>query len=66
MEQLYSNPRNKKTKAAVIPRNAFVGSVSSNKVFVVENGKAVLKTVVAGRILGDRVEILVGLSDGDN
>jgi RND family efflux transporter MFP subunit len=54
-----------KQSMTVIPRNAFVGSVSSNKVFVVENGKAVLKTVVAGRILGDRVEILGGLSDGE-
>jgi membrane fusion protein, multidrug efflux system len=49
----------------IIPRNAFVGSVSSNQVFVVENGIAKLKTVTAGRILGDKVEILNGLSDGD-
>jgi hypothetical protein len=28
----------------VIPRNAFVGSVSNNQVFVVENGKAVLNS----------------------
>ncbi|MEO8253902.1 MAG: efflux RND transporter periplasmic adaptor subunit, partial [Flavobacterium sp.] len=50
----------------VVPRNAFVGSVSSNQVFVVENGIAKLKTVTAGRILGDKVEILKGLSDGEN
>tara|TARA_R110002124_G_scaffold61052_1_gene167338 strand:- start:118 stop:1185 length:1068 start_codon:yes stop_codon:yes gene_type:complete len=55
-----------KQTMTVIPRNAFVGSVSSNQVFVVENGKAVLKTVTAGRILGDKVEILSGLSDGEN
>ena len=54
-----------KQSMTVIPRNAFVGSVSSNQVFVVENGKAVLKTVTAGRILGDQVEILSGLSDGE-
>jgi F420-dependent methylenetetrahydromethanopterin dehydrogenase len=48
----YSNPYNKNKSMTVIPRNALVGSVSSNKVFVVENSKAVLKTVVAGRILG--------------
>ncbi|MDG2433149.1 efflux RND transporter periplasmic adaptor subunit [Flavobacterium sp.] len=52
-------------RMTVIPRNAFVGSVSSNQVFVVENGKAFLKTVTAGRILGDKVEILAGLSDGE-
>ncbi|AOW09000.1 efflux RND transporter periplasmic adaptor subunit [Flavobacterium gilvum] len=48
-----------------VPRNAFVGSVSSNQVFVVENGIARLKTVTAGRILGDKVEVLNGLSNGE-
>jgi hypothetical protein len=54
-----------KQTMTVIPRNAFVGSVSSNQVFVVENGIAKLKTVTAGRILGDKVEILNGLSNGE-
>jgi len=54
-----------KQSMTVIPRTAFVGSVSSNQVFVVENGTAKLKTVTAGRILGDKVEILNGLSDGE-
>lgn len=54
-----------KQTMTVIPRTAFVGSVSSNQVFVAENGIAKLKTVTAGRILGDKVEILNGLSDGD-
>jgi RND family efflux transporter MFP subunit len=54
-----------KQNLTVIPRTAFVGSVSSNQVFVVENGTAKLKTVTAGRILGDKVEILNGLSDGE-
>ncbi|GEL10684.1 RND family efflux transporter, MFP subunit [Flavobacterium glycines] len=54
-----------KQNLTVIPRTAFVGSVSSNQVFVVENGIAKLKTVTAGRILGDKVEILNGLSDGE-
>ena len=49
----------------IVPRNAFVGSVSSNEIFVVENGIAKLKTVTAGRILGGKVEILNGLSDGE-
>lgn len=49
----------------VVPRNAFVGSVSSNQVFVIENGTAKLKTVTAGRILGDKVEIVNGLSNGE-
>lgn len=55
-----------KQELKVVPRNAFVGSVSSNQVFVVENGLAKLKKVVAGRIIGEQVEIVDGLSDGDN
>jgi RND family efflux transporter MFP subunit len=54
-----------KQSLRVVPRNAFVGSVSSNQVFVIENGMAKLKTVTAGRIFGDKVEILNGLSDGE-
>jgi RND family efflux transporter MFP subunit len=54
-----------KQSLMVVPRNAFVGSVSSNQIFVVENGVAKLKTVTAGRILGDKVEIINGLSDGE-
>ena len=42
-----------------------MGSVSSNQIFVIENGTAKLKTVTAGRILGDKVEILNGLNDGE-
>ncbi|MDR6845327.1 efflux RND transporter periplasmic adaptor subunit [Flavobacterium granuli] len=49
----------------VVPRNAFVGSVSSNEVFVVENGIAKLKKVTSGRIIGEQVEIVDGLSDGE-
>lgn len=49
----------------VVPRNAFVGSVNGNQVFVVENGKAKLKKVVSGKILGEQVEIVDGLSDGE-
>ena len=54
-----------KQSLMIVPRNAFVGSVSSNEIFVAENGVAKLKTVAAGRILGDKVEIINGLSDGE-
>lgn len=50
--------------ALVIPRNAFVGSVSSNQVFVVKDGKAVLTKVVSGRIFGENIEIISGLEKG--
>lgn len=57
---------NQNQELTIVPRNAFIGSVSSNQVFVAENGVAKLKKVTAGRILGDQVEIIDGLSDGDN
>lgn len=50
----------------VVPRSAFVGSVSTNQIFVVENGNtAKLRKVIAGRVLGDKVEILQGLNEGE-
>lgn len=57
--------KQQKQSLMIVPRNAFVGSVSSNQIFVIENGTAKLKTVTAGRILGDKVEILKGLSNGE-
>lgn len=61
---LFKSAQQKQTMT-IVPRNAFVGSVSSNQIFVVENGFAKLKTVTAGRILGDKVEILNGLTNGE-
>ncbi|MCH5721322.1 efflux RND transporter periplasmic adaptor subunit [Niabella hibiscisoli] len=51
--------------AILISRAAFVGGVSSNEIFLVNAGKAELRKVVAGRILGDKVEVLQGLTVGD-
>jgi RND family efflux transporter MFP subunit len=52
--------------AITIPRGAFVGSVSSNEVFLLGSGNtAKLRKVVAGRILGEKVEILDGLKEGE-
>lgn len=48
-----------------VPRGAFAGSVSSNKVFVIEGKTARERQVTAGRILGERVEILDGLKEGE-
>jgi len=56
--------KQQKSSLKIVPRNAFVGSVSSNQIFIVENGTARLKKVTAGRIIGDKVEILEGLTDG--
>ncbi|WP_207536110.1 efflux RND transporter periplasmic adaptor subunit [Desertivirga arenae] len=51
--------------ALTVPRTAFVGSVNSNKVYVLKNNKAEEREVTAGRILGERVEIFAGLKDGE-
>jgi RND family efflux transporter MFP subunit len=52
--------------AITIPRSAFVGSVNSNQVFVVENGNtAKIRKVIAGRVLVDKVEILQGLNESE-
>jgi RND family efflux transporter MFP subunit len=54
------------TPVIQVPRSSFVGSVSSNQVFVVENGNnARLRNVIAGRVVGDQVEILQGLTEGE-
>lgn len=55
-----------KTPLMIVPRTAFVGSVSANQVFVMQkDGTAKMKTVTGGRIIGEKVEILNGLSNGD-
>lgn len=52
--------------AMVVPRSAFVGSVNSNQVFAVgKDSTAVLKTIVSGRTVGDQVEVLEGLAEGE-
>jgi hypothetical protein len=48
----------------MIPRTAFVGSVNSKQVFVAEGDVAKLKTVTPGRVMGEKVEVLNGLTEG--
>lgn len=56
---------NTRTPILVAPRAAFVGSVSSNQVYVVKNNVAVLTKVTTGRNFGDTVEILSGVNSGE-
>ena len=52
--------------ALTVPRTAFVGSVSSNRIYVLESGNvAKERKVIAGRVNGDQVEILEGLKEGE-
>lgn len=49
----------------VVPREAFVGGLNSNQIFVVKDSVAELKTIVSGRNFGDKIEVLSGLQDGE-
>jgi RND family efflux transporter MFP subunit len=54
------------TRSLVVPRAAFAGSVSSNQVFVVgSDNVARIRKVIAGRIMGDKVQILEGVTEGE-
>jgi len=57
--------RKDSSKTLVIPRDAFVGSISSNTVFVAKEGKAYSTKVIPGRVSGKYVEVISGLNDSD-
>ena len=48
-----------------IPREAFVGSVSDNLVFLVRDNVAYLTKIQSGVNYGDKVEVVTGLKPGD-
>jgi membrane fusion protein, multidrug efflux system len=51
--------------AVLVPAIAVVPGLNAKTVFVVEDGKAQLRTVVTGTRLEDRVQILEGLKPGE-
>lgn len=52
-------------KVLTIPREAFVGSVSDNQVFVVKNNTAQLTRIQTGMNYGSKVQVTGGLEEGD-
>lgn len=62
---IFQNKAASQTPVLTIPRSAFIGSVSSNEVFVVRDSAVVMTQVVSGRNFGEKVEILSGLKSGD-
>lgn len=52
-------------KTLMIPREAFVGGVSENQVFIIKNGEAHLTKIQTGVNFGDKVEVLSGLKEGN-
>ncbi len=55
----------KSGESVVIPRAALVGSIKTPQVFVVENGIAKLRTITVGNESGLYVQVLKGLSVGE-
>lgn len=49
----------------LIPRTAFVDGLSVPKVYIAQNGKALLRNIVIGKEIGSNVEVLSGLQEGD-
>jgi membrane fusion protein, multidrug efflux system len=48
-----------------IPREALQGSIKDAKVYVAENGKALLKNIVIGRESNESLEVVSGLNQND-
>jgi RND family efflux transporter MFP subunit len=49
----------------VIRKESITGSMEKPKVFVVENGKAILKNIVTGASDEEHIEVISGLTEGD-
>ncbi len=56
---------NEDRQAVLVPRVALVSGIRNPELFVVRNGKAFLKPFVAGMELQKQLEVLSGLSEGE-
>lgn len=57
--------RESQQKLMIIPRSSLVESLKNPFVYVIENGKAVVRKITVGREFGDYIEILSGLKEQD-
>lgn len=57
--------RNSERNALQIPRSALVESMKNPYVYTVENGKAMVRKITIGADLGNNIEVLDGLKEGD-
>jgi len=57
--------RNSQQKLLLVPRTALIESLQNPMVYVVENGKAVVKKITIGRDIGSNIEVLNGLSENE-
>lgn len=60
-----ANTNELKTQTLAVPRQAILGSAKQPQIYVVEKGKAILKTVAIGATTNDYYEITKGLKAGD-
>lgn len=49
----------------MVSRNAIAGSTKNPQVYVIENGKAVLRNITLGQILENEIEVIGGLTEGE-
>ncbi len=54
-----------KGEKLIIPRQSLVGSVKDPQVYVVENGIAKFKKIQIADIIGDKIEVLSGINEGE-
>ena len=54
-----------KGESLVIPRQSLVGSVKDPQVYVVESGIANLRKITIADIVGDKIEVLSGINQGE-
>lgn len=54
-----------RSESLIIPRASLIGSAKNPQVYVIENGNAKLKDITIGITMGDKLEVLSGLSEGD-
>lgn len=55
-----------KLNALLIPREVFIGSLQDGQLFVVADNKVVLRKVEPGKTFENMVEIVAGLTEGEN
>ncbi|MCF8245113.1 MAG: efflux RND transporter periplasmic adaptor subunit [Saprospiraceae bacterium] len=48
-----------------VPREAIVGSLQDAKIYVIENGKAILRPVVTGDVFDSHVQVKDGVKEGE-
>ncbi|MDJ1485437.1 efflux RND transporter periplasmic adaptor subunit [Cytophagaceae bacterium YF14B1] len=60
-----SNADKRKAQALAVPRQAIVGSAKKPQLYVVENGKAVLRSIEIGATTNEYFEITKGLKEGE-